>query len=428
MWNPNCDATFGCTDGNVAGGKKLEDTKRLSDETPQGEVLISGTAVGKVFCRDLRKSLWYGIQDSSRDLFPVLNRKKTPQLRPQEFWANRDISFEVRRGECLGLIGSNGAGKTTLLKMLTGLIKPDEGEIRMRGRIGALIALGAGFNPVLTGRENIYVYGSILGLSKLEIKKRLEEVVDFADIPDAIDAPVRTYSSGMQVRLGFATAVVLLEPDILILDEVLAVGDVAFRVKCYNAVDRLRENTAVILVSHSEEHIGRVTERVLLLDQGRVSFSGPTSAGLQKYRQQQSSYLITNPQPVAETHAIAPVTALSSITRNINIKSGETVDLPFTVDLVHDARLKFRMVLFTEFRKVVAETQYSESYSLNAGCNALKLRIPQLELRAGSYALKLYIFAERGHFLALGSIAEIEVTGNATAECDYMPKSYITLC
>ena len=146
-------------------------------------------------------------------------------LRDGEFWAVQDVSFELRRGECLGLIGHNGAGKTTLLKMLNGLIKPDAGSITMRGRVGALIALGAGFNPILTGRENIYINGSVLGLTKKEIDAKIDEIIDFAEIREFIDMPVQSYSSGMSVRLGFAVAANL-EPDILILDEVLAVGDI----------------------------------------------------------------------------------------------------------------------------------------------------------------------------------------------------------
>src|SRR6202044_629424 len=147
--------------------------------------------VSKKFCRDLKRSLWYGVQDIAGDLLGGGSSQK--ELRRDEFWAVRDVSFELKRGECLGLIGHNGAGKTTLLKMLNGLIKPDCGRIEMRGRVGALIALGAGFNPILTGRENIYVYGSVLGLAKREIDTKLEDIIDFAEIREFIDAPVQSY-------------------------------------------------------------------------------------------------------------------------------------------------------------------------------------------------------------------------------------------
>jgi lipopolysaccharide transport system ATP-binding protein len=237
------------------------------------EVLVKVDGVSKKFCRDLKKSLWYGVKDVASELLPIKNSKLKIQnsedaLRPGEFWANKDISFELRRGECLGLIGHNGAGKTTLLKMLNGLIKPDSGTIEMRGRVGALIALGAGFNPVLTGRENIYINGSILGLSKKEIDEKIESIIDFAEISEFIDAPVQSYSSGMQVRLGFAVASSL-SPDILILDEVLAVGDNAFKVKCLKRVESLRRTCATIFVSHEAFQVAKIASRILWLDHGK---------------------------------------------------------------------------------------------------------------------------------------------------------------
>jgi lipopolysaccharide transport system ATP-binding protein len=190
-------------------------------------------------------------------------------LRDGEFYAVRDVSFELRRGECLGLIGHNGAGKTTLLKMLNGLIKPDAGTITMRGRVGALIALGAGFNPILTGRENIYINGSVLGLSKKEIDGKIDEIIDFAEIGEFIDSPVQNYSSGMSVRLGFSIASSL-SPDVLILDEVLAVGDIGFVIKCLNRVRQLTANAAVILVTHQMQFVSSFCSRVLFMDHGQV--------------------------------------------------------------------------------------------------------------------------------------------------------------
>ena len=155
----------------------------------------------KKFCRSLRRSLWYGTIDMAGEL--VGGGGRHDRLRNDEFWAVRDVSFELKRGECLGLIGRNGAGKTTLLKMLNGLIKPDHGRIEIRGRVGAVIALGAGFNPILTGARTSIVNASVLGLTRQEIDEKLDEIIDFADIGDLIDAPVQSYSSGMQVRLGF---------------------------------------------------------------------------------------------------------------------------------------------------------------------------------------------------------------------------------
>ncbi|MGH8614301.1 MAG: ABC transporter ATP-binding protein, partial [Gammaproteobacteria bacterium] len=169
------------------------------------DVLVSVKNVSKKFSRSLRLSLAYGAHDILRELTGT--PRCSSELRKAEFWALKDISFEVRRGAGVGLIGPNGSGKTTLLRLLSGLIKPDEGEIRILGRVAPLIALGAGFNPVLGGRENVYTNMAMLGLSHSEIEARFDDVLDFAEIGDAIDAPLQTYSSGMAARLGFACAI-----------------------------------------------------------------------------------------------------------------------------------------------------------------------------------------------------------------------------
>jgi ABC-type polysaccharide/polyol phosphate transport system ATPase subunit len=245
------------------------------------DVLLRAEGVSKKFCRDLRRSLWYGVQDTIADL--TGRDGALQKLRPDEFWAVNNASFELRRGECLGLIGRNGAGKTTLLKMLNGLIKPDAGTIQLRGRVGALIALGAGFNPILTGRENIYVNGSVLGLSKREIDTKYADIVDFAGIGEFIDSPVQNYSSGMQVRLGFAIAVAV-QPQILLLDEVLAVGDVNFQAKCFNTLATFRKGgTAFILVSHNMHMISRYCQKVLYLRNGEIAHAGDVTLGLSKF-------------------------------------------------------------------------------------------------------------------------------------------------
>ena len=245
---------------------------------PAPEVLVKVDNASKRFCRDLKRSLVYGMQDIASDL---LGRDRSEcALRKGEFLANDGISFELRRGECIGLIGHNGAGKTTLLKMLNGLIKPDSGSITMRGRVGALIALGAGFNPILTGRENVYVAGSVLGLTKREIRDKYAEIVAFAELEDFMESPVQNYSSGMQVRLGFAVATAM-TPDVLLLDEVLAVGDVGFQAKCFNTLAEMRkQGVPFILVSHNMHQISRYCEKVLYLEHGKVKFYGDAEEGI----------------------------------------------------------------------------------------------------------------------------------------------------
>jgi lipopolysaccharide transport system ATP-binding protein len=245
------------------------------------DVLVKVDNVSKKFCRDLKKSLWYGVNDIAGEVF--CRNGKRLDLRKEEFWALKDVSFELRRGECLGLIGPNGAGKSTLLRLLNGLIKPDSGEISVRGRVGALIALGAGFNPILTGRENIYVNGAVLGLTKREIDKKLDEIIDFAEIGDFIDAPVQSYSSGMQVRLGFAVAAHT-EPNILLVDEVLAVGDMNFRRKCMEAMKaKTKEGVSIILVTHSMHSLLDITREAILLNGGKIQFQGSVQEAVKKY-------------------------------------------------------------------------------------------------------------------------------------------------
>jgi lipopolysaccharide transport system ATP-binding protein len=246
----------------------------------KGEVLIKVEGVSKKFCRNLKRSLWYGVTDIGRSM---VGMNGNGALRKDEFWAVRDVSFEVRRGECLGLIGHNGAGKSTLLKMLNGLIRPDEGRIEMHGRIGALIELGAGFNPVLTGRENVYNNGAVLGFTKEEIDRKLDDIVAFAELKEFIDMPVQNYSSGMKVRLGFAVASQM-EPDILIIDEVLAVGDIGFQVKCFNAIQQIAKNAVVIFVSHSMPNIARTADVICLMKGGMIDYIGrDINNGIVKY-------------------------------------------------------------------------------------------------------------------------------------------------
>jgi lipopolysaccharide transport system ATP-binding protein len=245
------------------------------------EVLVKVEGVSKKFCKDLKTSLWYGV----KDLFTNVKSKKTKQrvLRPKEFWALQDISFELRRGECLGLIGHNGAGKSTLLKILNGLINPDAGRVTIKGRVGALIELGAGFNPILTGRENIYNNAAVLGFTKKEIDAKLQDIIDFAEIEEFIDMPVQNYSSGMKVRLGFAVAAQM-EPDVLIIDEVLAVGDMSFAMKSFNAISSLLKSTAVIFVSHSMPFVSRISTKIIMLNKGMISVATEdVGYGIQNY-------------------------------------------------------------------------------------------------------------------------------------------------
>ena len=192
----------------------------------------------------------------------------------REFWALRDIDFEVKKGECVGIIGPNGAGKSTLLQIVTGTLQPTEGTVERHGRLAALLELGSGFNPEFTGRENVYMNAAILGLTKKETDEKYQEIVDFADIGDFIDRPVKTYSSGMMVRLAFAVNA-FVDPDILIVDEALAVGDAVFQQKCMRFIRKFKETHTILFVSHDTAAVVNLCDRAVLLDRGRIVRSGP---------------------------------------------------------------------------------------------------------------------------------------------------------
>lgn len=218
--------------------------------------------------------------DSLRDAITAFAKRPFARfdrstLGEQEFWALRDVSFEVRPGEAVGIIGPNGAGKSTTLKLLTKILKPTKGACRVRGRVGALIEVAAGFHPDLTGRENLYLQGAILGMSRAEVTRKLDAIVDFAGLEDFIDTPVKRYSSGMNARLGFAVAAHV-DPDVLLIDEVLAVGDYAYQQKCYERLAQFRRSgAAIVLVSHSMQAIVSLCDRAILLRPGREPIIGP---------------------------------------------------------------------------------------------------------------------------------------------------------
>ena len=211
-------------------------------------------------------------RERNRSLKSAFIRGRTSAY--DEFWAVRDVSFQVERGTTLGLIGRNGSGKSTLLKTLARILYPDEGKITMHGRVASLLEVGSGFHPELSGRENIYLNGSILGMKKREIDERFDEIVDFSEVRKFLDQPVKNYSSGMYVRLGFSVAVHV-DPDILVVDEVLAVGDASFRAKSKRKFEEFKDGgRTIILVSHSMGQVRELCDRVIWLDAGQVKMDG----------------------------------------------------------------------------------------------------------------------------------------------------------
>ena len=231
-----------------------------------------------------------GASDSLRDAIPALVRRWTgkPAARQEndEFWALRDVSFHVAKGENLAIVGHNGAGKSTVLKLLSKITTQTKGTIKVRGLLAALIELGGGFHPDLTGSENIYLQGTMLGLTHRQIQKHFDSIVAFSDLEHFLETPVKRYSSGMVVRLGFAVAAHV-QPDILLLDEVLAVGDLSFQQKCFNRIAELkRTGTTMIFISHNLEAVQRLCDRVILMNQGRITAEGAPAEMLQRYREE----------------------------------------------------------------------------------------------------------------------------------------------
>jgi len=246
-----------------------------------GNVTVAVEGVSKKFRRG-------ELHDSLRDLVPALFRRAAgrdplPELASREFWALRDISFTVDRGEALGVIGGNGAGKSTLLKLLGRILRPTHGVVRIDGRLSALIEVSAGFHPDLTGRENVFLYGTILGMTRDDIRRRFDTIVAFSGLEEFIDTPVKRYSSGMFARLGFAVAAHV-EPDVLLVDEVLSVGDFLFQRRCMERMRQvLLQGTTILFVSHNLHAVSDLCGHLLLLDHGRIAASGEPGPVVRAY-------------------------------------------------------------------------------------------------------------------------------------------------
>ena len=246
----------------------------------QGDVVLSTRGVAKRHAHELRRALWYGLCDIGRELS---FRSGKVELRPSEFWAVQSLDLELRRGEAIGIVGSNGAGKTTLLKLLAGLLKPDLGEVRIFGTFQAIIELGAGIVPLLSGRENARLAATLHGLPRKAHSGYIDQVLDFSELGEFIDDPVQSYSAGMRARLAYSI-VSQLKPDILLVDEVLAVGDYRFQRKCIQHMRRfLQEGGALVLVSHNTHQIQAVCDRGLVLQRGLKVFEGSTVDAVARY-------------------------------------------------------------------------------------------------------------------------------------------------
>jgi lipopolysaccharide transport system ATP-binding protein len=352
-------------------------------------------------CKEYRLGELSGSGSFREALVDLVRLRKSEK---STFRALQDVSFEVREGEAVGIIGRNGAGKSTLLKVLSRITTPTSGSIRVRGRLSALLEVGTGFHQDLTGRENIYLNGSILGMTKQEVESRFDEIVEFAEVDRFLDTPIKRYSSGMRLRLGFAVAAHL-DAEVLLVDEVLAVGDAAFQKKCLGQMDELRRGARTILfVSHNMAAIETLCSRAIWIDGGRVREDGPASQVIGNYLSSHGGAQGTR-QSLRETTDRSGTGAIRFTQIDYLNGAGETTDLiragePLRIRLSYEARERivephFGFEIYSQLGTLITETSTwsanAEVPNIDPGKGALELSIDALNLLPGRYRVSLWI-------------------------------------
>ena len=341
-------------------------------------------------------------------------------LRPrefEEFWALKDVNFEVDRGEVLGIIGRNGAGKSTLLKILSRITEPTAGRVTLHGRVASLLEVGTGFHPELTGRENIYLNGAILGMNRAEIRRKFDEIATFAGVEKFLDTPVKRYSSGMYVRLAFAVAAHL-EPEILLVDEVLAVGDSEFQKKCLGKIDEVsrQEGRTVLLVSHNLAAVAEMAKRALLLDAGSVAVDGSVAEAVSTYLSRgarEATYIRRLDPEVSSPHVTRA--EISTSDPNAVHRFGEPLEIKFwirhPVPMIHGS-FCFQ-ILNSQFQIPVIHSAYyhGTTFGRTSGYSILVCRFPRILLNVGQFHLCTYLQdqASRETYEYLEGICAFEV-------------------
>jgi ABC-type polysaccharide/polyol phosphate transport system ATPase subunit len=345
----------------------------------------------------LRDVIGRAVRNIPRQTLHMLRGRQIVQGdQTEEFWALKNVSFEVKQGEVIGIIGRNGAGKSTLLKILSRITEPTEGRIVLRGRVGSLLEVGTGFHPELTGRENIFLNGAILGMSRREISKKFDEIVDFSEVEQFLDTPVKRYSSGMYVRLAFAVAAHL-EPDILVVDEVLAVGDTEFQKKCLGKMDEVsrRDGRTVLFVSHNLAAIAEMADRALLLHAGSIAIDGSVTEALSTYLSRGAREpRYTRPSDhQCETPHIAQI-EVSTSDLNGTHRFGEALEIKFwirhPIPMVNGC---FCFQIFNQFQTPVIHSSYyhGAAFAKTPGYTLLLCRFPRLLLNVGRYHLRTWL-------------------------------------
>jgi lipopolysaccharide transport system ATP-binding protein len=346
----------------------------------------------------------------------------------ETLWALKDCSFEIARGDLVGIIGRNGAGKSTLLKLLSRITEPTQGEILMYGRVGALLEVGTGFHPELTGRENIYLNGTILGMRRKEIAARFDEIVAFAEVDRFLDTPVKHYSSGMYVRLAFAVAAHL-EPEILVVDEVLAVGDSEFQRKCLGKMEEVAHaGRTVLFVSHNMQAISTLTKRTLVLDRGACVFDGATSAGIAHYRAMQAQHADAasayNAAPGTRGNHVAAARVITSDAGGVH-RWGHPVKFEFELEIPEPASaLCFSFQMIDADERAVAHLwcfARDARFRREAGRYTLSFDVPALRAYMGSYTIRTFLSDRRTftEFEGLSQLCPFTVTMDGIERQDY---------
>lgn len=321
-----------------------------------------------------------------------------PPDKTKEFWALRDVSFQVKEGEVLGLIGHNGAGKSTILKILSRITEPTSGSAILRGRAASLLEVGTGFNGEMTGRENIFLNGALYGLTTKEIRKELDSIIDFSQCDEFVDTPVKRYSSGMYVRLAFAVAAHL-QPEILIIDEILAVGDMAFQDKCLNKIQEVTQTgRTIIFVSHNIRMINRLCTRGILLENGEIIEDGPMNICVEKYIGKKESKFTTEFAAKNETNRYIQVIA-AKLSSNSNLGVGkisitDSIKLSFEIVL---NRYHNDLIISVVFKNIESEIVYFSEINdddnalkpREAGAYKIELNIPNPLLKPGNYSITI---------------------------------------